>query len=155
MNNSTAEAWITQSNGHWLAIGAYELKMLVKDSHIIGVSGAPRHCHELLLLEDKLFPLLDMAHLLDEQKSADNHVIGLLTYFEPTQEKTLYGAMRFDTTPQKIIVSDDLEVGLDKLDTADEALKPFLKTAFSYQEKTIGVLDVDKVFNYQVPAKGK
>ncbi len=146
MNNNTAEAWITQSNGHWLAIGTYELKMLVKDSQIINVSGASPHCHELLLLEDKLFPLLDMARLLGEQKSADNHVIGLLTYFEPTQEKTLYGAMRFDTTPEKITVSDDLEVSLDKLDTTDEALKPFLKTAFSYQKKIIGVLDIDKIF---------
>ncbi len=111
MKNNTAAAWISQINGHWLAIGGYELKMLSKDSHIINVSGAPRHCHELFLMENKLFPVIDMPYLLGEQKNGDDYVIGLLTYFEQAQQQMLHGAIRFDTIPEKIMVSDEWEVG--------------------------------------------
>lgn len=142
-SNHSAKAWLVQVAKKWVAIGNYELKMLVRDAHIVPVLGAPSHCRDLLIMGDNVFPVLNTEIFFGE-KINHNGIFGLVTYTDNKLKKPSYGAICFDGAPQGVEVTDDMEV---EMVPEKDNLHQFSRNIFTYNSSRVSVLDLDRIFN--------
>lgn len=120
--------------------------MLLDTPNTVKVVGAPVHCNRLLILETGLYPIVDMTSLVRKEK-INSTIVALTTYVDQIEGETAYGGLRLDSVPDQITVSDDMQIEVAIL---SQSLQSFVKAALLYKDQAVGVLDLNKVFNFNV-----
>ncbi|MBL4671374.1 MAG: chemotaxis protein CheW [Arenicella sp.] len=143
VQDKSVSAWLLRINGHAVCVGASELSMLLEAPKTERVLAAPAHCREVMLLEANLYPVVDMSSLL-KREPVDSNAIALIIYKEENETQASYGALRFDSIPERIMVTDDMQIDMDAIDSQ---LRKFVRAAFKYEDQSVGVLDLSEIFS--------
>lgn len=143
VQDKSVSAWLLRINGHAVCVGAPELSMLLEAPKTERVLAAPAHCKEVMLLEANLYPLVDMSSLL-KRAPVNSDAVGLIIYKENNETQASYGALRFDSIPERITVTDDMQIDMN---TIDSQLREFVRAALMYEGQPVGVLDLSKIFS--------
>lgn len=139
-----ATAWVAKMNREWVAVGNFQIKMLLEEPEFISVVGAPERFEKAVFLKGNLYPVFNSKLFSSKSISKNRRSIGLVIFFNEKTQQAEYGALEFESIPQKVSVSDDMEISKNDIDSK---LTSFSKTAFKIKNQEILLLDLDKIFN--------
>lgn len=150
IKTNSIQAWISKIRSTWVSVGLLEIKMLLENPTSIRVIGAPGYFSELLVFKGNVIPILNFETILDqdENKHSDEYsVTGLVTFYNCRTKKAEYGAIKFNSIPENITVTNDMQV---KLNQSNSTLKKYSKNVFQYDDEIIHVLNLNKLFNLRI-----
>jgi len=105
------QAWLLDfGNGLQAAVAYHEMWQVLLSPKLFDVPCTPGYCSHVLILQNKILPVLNMATLLlDAEKPfiAIGNVIGVVVYQTEPKEPADYGCLYLSKMPQRIEVSDD------------------------------------------------
>ena len=142
-----AEAWLLSFNNELnAAVGGRELQHIIHSPITFTVPLCPFYCDEVLIWNDQLLPVIDLASWLTEgRKACRNALIGIVAY-QPHDRQTLhYAGLQLDRAPRRLKVYDNQACALP------EDVPIWHKIAvscFKCQDDTpVPILDLPSVFS--------
>jgi len=136
------ETFLCKLGGNSFALPTGRLKMLVEDPEIVGVLGAPKLYNRLLVLQNTFYPIVSVQALIPDATNLE--VAALIAYIDKASNKPTHGVIEFDGIPERIQVSDDMQIDVNELPSEFIHL---CSVGFEYMHEKIGVLDLDAIFN--------
>jgi chemotaxis signal transduction protein len=144
---SRAPAWIIGFPGdHLAAVGELELvHVLADEPEGFNVPGSPRYCHQVILWEDNVVPIIDIGKMLAAgQEAPGRRHYGIVRYrLWPTRQQR-FGAFLMDRIPQRVNVDDASAYALpDPL----AAWRDFVISCFVHEDRPVPILDIGSLFS--------
>lgn len=140
-----ASAWLLLlSSGQHVAVGERQMVHLVQSPRLFEVLDAPPYCRQVLLWQEELVPLFDLAawlHGKPAQSAPDT--VGIFAY--ETANLITYGALPLAVVPARRPVSDRQACRLP-----DQPVGAWQRIAFSCfrdGEKKVPILDLQRLFS--------
>jgi len=139
---SLSTAWLLQCGEKLsIAVGDREMVELVQGQSSHPVPGSPTHCSSVLVWQESIVPIMDLAVLysgvgLDPQNSYPC----LLNYQEAPSRPIQLLALRVSEAPERIQV-DDAQFCEMSPDLATP-FKPITLSSFSHHARTVLILDI-------------
>ena len=140
---SLSSAWLLQCGEELsIAVGDREMVELVQGQSSHPVPGSPAHCSSVLIWQESIVPIMDLAILyggtgLDHRDS----YLCLLNYQEAPNLPIQQLALRVSEAPERIQVDDAQFCELSP-DLATSLLKPVTLSCFSHHARTVLILDI-------------
>ncbi len=149
----TTQAWLLPLRGERVvAIGHDELRHLLIEPPIYKLPHAPRFCQSLVMWEEHLLPLYDLAAFMDtdnnsaadETESQDpvDHIYAVIG-FNLGVGKVDYGAISITEPPLLIDVNDD---DVTDIDRQIASRKMVVKSNFEYSGKRVPIINIKYLF---------
>jgi len=141
-NTKVVETWLCHIGQHAFALPASRVKMIIEDPDKINILGAAQNYQNLLLLQDKFYPILNSSAIFSSAQ--DLKVAVLVPYRDKPSNQVEYGVLELDDVPIKIHVNDEMAINKSEL---TQEVAEFALMGFNYDHKAVGVLDIDTLFN--------
>jgi chemotaxis signal transduction protein len=141
-----ATAWIVHLDSRLcLALGEHEIVHFVERPVFEDIPHTPAHCHQVLLWEGELLPVLDLAAWLTDQPVARPQAAVSIVRWQAGAETALqYGALLCTGIPQKVRVKD--EHGCD-LPAQPSGWQDVAISCFTHNGQPVPIVDVPYVFS--------
>ena len=140
---SLSSAWLLKcGNDLSIAVGDREMVELVRGQEVHPVPESPAHCSSVLIWQDNIVPVMDIALLHNgiAVSEVDSYLC-LLNYQEAPGTPLKQVAIRVSEAPERIQVDDAQFCELSP-DLSDGLLKPVTLSSFSHHARTILILDI-------------
>ncbi|MCP4982388.1 MAG: hypothetical protein GY935_18060 [Gammaproteobacteria bacterium] len=140
---SLSSAWLLQCGENLsIAVGDREMVELVQDQSSYPVPGSPKYCSSVLIWQESIVPIMDLA-LLHSGRGLDllNSYLCLLNYQEAPSLPIQQLALRVSEAPERIQVDDAQFCELSP-DLTTKLLKSVTLSCFSHHAKTVLILDI-------------
>ncbi len=140
---SLSTAWFLQcGNELSIAVGDREMVELVRGQSVHAVPGSPSHCSSVLVWQDSIVPVMDLA-ILDTGIGIDlsDSYLCLLNYQDEPNSPLKQLALRVSEAPERIQVDDAQFCELSP-DLSTSLLKSVALSSFSHHAKTVLILDL-------------
>jgi len=145
---SEADAWLLNPGpGLQAAVGALELVHLLPDTPtLFEVPHCPPHCHRVLVWQEEILPLVDLATRLMGRPPADTPgLIAVVAYQEQPNAEPNHGALALDTPPTRIRVNDAHACALPE---GQDHWRPLAIACFDHAGSVpVPVLDLQRLFS--------
>jgi nucleoid-associated protein YgaU/chemotaxis signal transduction protein len=132
--------------GWRVAVGAHRVVEYLLSPPTHTLPRMPAHCPGILIWQERMIPVLDLAPVLSEQAQAQEHEVHravVLAYQEMPGQPLRYGALVVRAAPVEVWVSDDMACPLPE---DPPAFKHFSCSCFAHQEESIPILDTTRLF---------
>lgn len=142
----TSRAWLLDfGKGFQAVVGAHEMSQVILEPPLFYVPCTVPYCNEVLILRDRILPILDVPTLLTgHEDTPPRYVIGIGAYQTAPTQPIHYGGLYLATTPLPIVVSDSQACALP----AKYAYwKPYILSCFSYLGTAMPILDLGRLFH--------
>jgi chemotaxis signal transduction protein len=141
-----ATAWLMSFSGDFLAaVGEREMVHLVETPRLEEIPHTPLHCHQVLLWEGELLPVLDLTAWLTAKPMPDERVlVGIVGWQERPGAIPQYGALMFSGVPKKIRVADDHMCNLPEHPATWKAVAA---SCVCYDNQPVPILDLPRIFS--------
>lgn len=103
-------AWLLPLQGAWrAAVGEWELAHLLEAPVLLDIPITPFYCRQVVLWENRILPVLDLAAWLAGQPLAPRAqmLAGVFAYQEPSEAALSYGILLLDGVPVRHLVQDE------------------------------------------------
>ena len=103
-------AWLLPLQGAWrAAVGEWELVHLIEAPVLVDIPVTPFYCRQVLLWENRILPVLDLAVWLAGQPLAprDQMLAGIFAYQAQSEAALSYGILLLDGVPTRQVVHDE------------------------------------------------
>ncbi len=140
---SQANAWLLNfGDSCRAAVGTRELLHLVDAPETFVVPCAPDYCNRVVLWQERLLPVMDMAARLG---TATGHTpfLAVIGYQKKRGEYPQFGALMLAAPPQQLQVSDEQACPLPAQDSAWQELAI---SCFEHQGAPVPVLNLNLLF---------
>ncbi|HEU0187135.1 MAG TPA: hypothetical protein VFR06_04495 [Gallionellaceae bacterium] len=140
---SSAKAWLLDFGAvHKAAVGTRELLHLIDAPVTFDVPLAPAYCHQVVMWQERLLPVLDMSMRVGgaAQSGAFLAVVG---YQQRRGEFPLFGALRLSAPPRQLSVGDDQACALPE---TFATWQPWVVSCFEQQGQAIPILNLGRLF---------
>ena len=112
MNHTVGQvsAWYMQvDRTSRVAVGQQELVHIVSDPDYIDVPQSPDYCKRVILVNNRIVPVIDISMLTNNTSSYHQHNAVAVAMYMHRQKKTLcYGGIQLTDMPQLKTVSNDM-----------------------------------------------
>ncbi len=147
MAGAATRGWVMDVGAGWrVAVGAHRVVEYLLSPPTHSLPRMPAHCLGVLIWQERMIPLLDLAPVLSERARAQEHGVRravVLAYQEMPGQALRYGALVVRAAPVEVWASDDMACPLPE---DPPALKHFSCSCFLHQEKAIPILDTTRLF---------
>lgn len=147
-------AWLLDFGAElYAAVGLHEMSQVIISPMLFDVPTTPHYCSEVVIMQDRILPVLDMPSLLAGQKIIHSHhdVVGVGVYqFSPT-EPLQYAGLRLATTPSTIYVSDE---DACELPESQCYWQPFSISCIKYNDLAVPIIDLAALFSGKFELQG-
>lgn len=112
---AASHAWVLNlGQGLRVAVGEFDMIHLVPSPELQPVPMSPPYCREVILWEDAVIPVMDLAAFLQRRESSsDTAVVGIVEVQAPQEAQApLYGGLRLEDPPIRATVNDGQACGL-------------------------------------------
>lgn len=143
---SLSTAWLLQCGEKLsIAVGDREMVELVQGQASHPVPGSPAHCSSVLIWQESIVPIMDLAILYSGTVlEPGNSYLCLLNYQEAPSLPIQQLALRVSEAPERIHV-DDAQFCEMSPDLATSPFKPVTLSSFSHHAKTVLILDIARL----------
>jgi nucleoid-associated protein YgaU/chemotaxis signal transduction protein len=147
MAGAATRGWVMDVGAGWrVAVGAHRVVEYLLSPPTHSLPRMPAHCVGILIWQERMIPVLDLAPVLSEQAQVQEHGVHravVLAYQEMPGQPLRYGALVVRAAPVEVWVSDAMACPLpeDPL-----AFKQFSCSCFAHQEESIPILDTVRLF---------
>lgn len=149
----TQRAWLlTFSTQFQAAVGYHEMAQILISPTVFPIATAPHYCHDVMILQNEIIPIMNVSQLLTAQQYLDKHtemIVGIALYQKDNQDEIHSAGLYLANPPQLINVSD--EQGCDLPVEGDSGYasgwSEFALSCFLHQDKKIPILDVAYLFS--------
>ena len=132
--------------GWSVAVGAHRMVEYLLSPPIHRLPRMPVHCLGVLIWQEQMIPVLDLASVLSEPDPARGNNVRravILAYQESPGQPLRYGALVVRAAPIEVWASDDMPCPLPE---ELPVLKHFARSCFLHQEEAIPILDTTRLF---------
>lgn len=148
---TTATAWLLPVTDQFTAaIGEFELVHILPELPVFfPVPCAPAYCSSVILWQDKLIPVMDLAQrfqLTNSQKEASTLILGIVVFWLQDKKTVEYGALRLSGIPNRCTV-DDAQVR--PLPDNIQHMSGYIQSCFENTQnlRTVPVLHMGQLFS--------
>lgn len=145
MKESTA--WILSlATDLQAGVGELEMVHLVPSPELFDVPATPFYCRHVLIWEDGILPVLDLAAWLKGHAEPREHrLVGIFAYQDRPGATPRHGGLLLERTPRRVQVSDKQASGLPE-DSA--SWRQIAVSCFTDDEgKRIPIIDLAQLFS--------
>jgi chemotaxis signal transduction protein len=141
-----SNAWLLECDPELtVAVGDHEIVEYIQPQRSYAVPETPPYCNRVIVWQDKLLPVIDMALLTGVRELQQEVSYACLLRYQLAPRAALqYLALRINRTPQKVVV-DDSQV----CEFADDEVSPLLKVVtlccFTHMQRAVPILDLAKL----------
>ena len=136
-------AWLLDFGGSCqAAVGLRELQHLVDTPASFAVPCTPAYCRRVVLWQERLLPVMDIAVRLGGTSSATSF-LGVVGYQRQRGEHPQFGALALASPPRQLAVTDDQACGLPE---EGGAWRELAISCFEHQGMPIPVLNLNRIF---------
>lgn len=136
-------AWLLDFGGSCqAAVGLRELLHLVDTPASFAVPCTPAHCRRVVLWQERLLPVMDIAVRLGHTSSAASF-LGVVGYQRQRGEQPQFGALALASPPRQLAVTDDQAC---RLPEENGLWRELAISCFEHQGEPIPVLNLNRIF---------
>ena len=150
---AVSTAWLLVLNNGWrVAVSEAEMRHLLHRPTLFNIPCSPVYCSHVLIWEEKLVPVFDLAAWLTAHKASHSTaLIGVVAYREKLRNTIEYGALHLSIPPKRVSVHDDAACELpdDGIGWPSVAISCFADN----DRNPIPILDMPRIFS-TLPAAG-
>ena len=144
---TTSEAWLLQcDNSLAIAVGEHEMVEFLQQQELHVVPGAPGYCSRVLIWQDNIVPVMDVA-ALHHGIVAEGEISSfscLLNYQKAPNLPLQQLALNVSATPRRIRVDDEQVCELpEHFDSSP--LKSLVLCSFVHDDHQVLILDIAKL----------
>ena len=142
---TVSDAWLLEcSDTISIAVGDHEMVEFVSTPIRFAVPASPQYCSSVLLWQENLVPVMDIAALLGHSSDEVQSPMCLLTYQE--QPGTALQQLVVPTTwpPEKIRVDDEQACELPEV-ISNSVLMPVSLSCFTHADQPVIILDIARL----------
>ena len=142
---TASDAWLLEcSDTLTIAVSDHEMLEYIDAPLRFGVPGSPEYCSAVLLWQENLVPIMDVAALLGQPQDEMNTRVCLLTYQEKPGVALQQLAVNVVSAPQKVRVDDGQACELaEEINTS--VLMPISLSCFSHDDQPVIILDIARL----------
>ncbi len=138
-------AWLLQcSDTLTIAVSDQEMVEFIDTPLRFEVPGSPEYCSAVVLWQNDLVPIMDVAVLLGNPPEEKITRVSLLTYQDKPGASLQQLAVSVVSTPQKIQVDDEQASELPE-QIISSVLMPLSLSCFSHDDKPVIILDIARL----------
>ncbi|NOQ13172.1 MAG: hypothetical protein GQ583_01650 [Methyloprofundus sp.] len=141
---STSSAWLLSLGASYqAAVGLRDMVHLIAEAETFAIPQAPFYCHQTILWQGQIVPLIDLEGWLTETATDnDTKYVAIVAY--QMQGKIEYGALSLSTPPKRIQVEDSQSCPLP-----DEPVlwRKISNACFNAQDTAIPILELATIFH--------
>lgn len=143
---TASDAWLLElDNSLAIAIGDHEMVEYARATATFPVPGAPKHCSQVFLWQNKLVPIMDVSIMRGHtNKRESDAFMGLVAYQQKAGEPLMHIALCINGLPQKINVEDEQARELPE-ELGDSPLLPVCLSCFEHDNRPVVVVDIAKL----------
>jgi chemotaxis signal transduction protein len=131
--------------GQRAAIGERELYHLIHAPKVHTVPSTPRHCSRVVLWEEQILPLWDLAAWLSGTPPVEVvPVVAVVAYQRSRRERPEFGTLALAAPPVRLAVRNEQACGLPE---AMPAWKALAISCFAHQGQPIPIIDLARMFS--------
>ncbi len=139
-----ANAWVLNlGGGHSMAIGEREMIHLVDQPRLESIPHTPAHCHDVVLWEGEILPVMDMASWLGLDEGRRESVCVVAWQPRPDVRPGI-GALVFSGMPLRVLVDDDQACDLPETPAGWGRVA---QACFTHEGRPVPILDLAFVFS--------
>lgn len=139
---TTSDAWLLEcSDTLSIAVGDHEMVEYIDTPFRFDVPGAPEYCSAVLLWQENLVPVMDLAALLGHSRDDLKPRLSLLNYQDKAGEALQQVAIAVNRAPQKIVVDDEHACELPE-EVNTSPLRALSLSSFNHNGQTVIILDI-------------
>jgi len=140
---SLSSAWLLQCGEDLsIAVGDREMVELVQGQSTHPVPGSPAHCSSVLVWQENIVPIMDLAVLYRGQGlDHESSYLCLLNYQAAPHQPIQQVALRVTEAPERIQVDDGQFCDLSP-ELASSLFKPVTLSCFSHHANNVLILDI-------------
>jgi chemotaxis signal transduction protein len=141
-----ASAWLLTLDAELqAAVGARELIHLMQFPAVFEIPDAPLHCRQVLLWQEEIVPVLDVAAWLRGRRASavPLSLVGIFAY-QATPETVAFGALPLLVPPPRRRVSDDQACALPEQPSGWSRIA---LSCFSDGDRKVPILDLRHLFS--------
>ena len=124
-----------------IAVGDHEMVEFVPTPIRFAVPGSPAYCSNVLLWQENLVPIMDIAALLGHSLDEAKTLMCLLTYQEQPGAALQQLVVRATKAPEKIRVDDEKACELPE-EISTSVLMPVSLSCFTHADQPVIILDI-------------
>lgn len=143
---SSANAWLLQcSETLTVAVGDHEIIECIQSQDEHPVPLAPHYCNSVLVWQNRMVPILDLAKAigLDEPENSTS-IACLLNYQQAPHQPLQQVALRVRKNPEKIYVDDAQAADLSEA-TTNVLFESIALGCFLHGHQAIAIIDIAKL----------
>jgi len=140
-----ASAWLLILNsGQHVAVGERQMVHLIQSPQVFEILDAPPHCRQVLLWQEELVPIFDLAAWLGGQSAASApETVGIFAY--QAADVITYGALPLAVVPARRQVSDRHACVLPEQPAG--LWKRVAFSCFRDGDRKVPILDLQRIFS--------
>jgi chemotaxis signal transduction protein len=141
-----ATAWVIElSNGLYAAVGDRQMVHIVEEPIFERIPHTPAHCQHVLLWEDELLPMMDLAAWLTGKPAESvRQSIGVVRWQAHPDTAPQYGALLFTGIPQKVSLRDEQACRVPEQPAGLDAIA---LSCFRHDDQPVAILDLPHIFS--------
>ncbi|MFO1372415.1 MAG: chemotaxis protein CheW [Candidatus Competibacteraceae bacterium] len=139
-------AWLLHLKDAWrTAVGERELVHLIEEPTLLDIPVTPFYCRQVLIWENQILPVLDLAAWLAGQPLSRAHkLVGVFAYQEHLDAVLSYGAVPLESVPTRRVVDDQ---DACELPTEPIGWRQVTISCFSDGGHAVPILDLPYIFS--------
>ena len=144
MNSATA--WLLDLDGTLrAAVGEQEMTHFIPAPELHPVPLSPVYCNEVLIWQDNIVPVLDLAAWLhDSPVNRRQSVVGIIVYQESPGAPTHFGALHLANVPNRVQVTDEQSCDLPEQPVRWQEVAI---SCFADAQGAVPILDLGYIFS--------
>ncbi|MCP5420608.1 MAG: chemotaxis protein CheW [Gammaproteobacteria bacterium] len=139
-------AWIMDLDSQLqAAVGDREMLHVIQAPELFSVPLSPPYCRHVLIWQDHILPLMDLAAWLNGQSERREHKVAGILAFQPRRDQEVrYGALSLAATPIRAQVDDQQACDLP---AHPSGWKRLALSCFQQGNRIIPILDLPTLFS--------
>ena len=139
---TSSDAWLLECRDSLsIAIAVHEMAEYVQAPIRFAVPGSPEYCSSVLLWQENLVPIMDIAALLGHPPAEEISPMSVVTYQQQPGAPLQHLAISVTSAPEKIRVEDEQVCELpEELNTG--VLMPVTLSCFTHDTRPVIILDI-------------
>ncbi len=143
---ATSTAWLLNLGGALrAALGERQMLHFVDAPQLLEIPETPPHCHQVLIWQDNILPVMDLGAWLGVSAAPDELAFtGIAAYQEHPEQPPQYGALLLAGIPTRVQVNDDQ---VCELPGQPRGWQYLAMSCFTHDDQAIPILNLPSIFS--------
>ncbi len=140
-------AWLLEiDDNSYIAIAEKAMIHIVLEPKLFHIPHTPQHCHQVILWQHELLPVVDLAVYLQQKPIERSQTfIAIVAYQKtPYNQSIHYGSLSLNSAPARIQVNDNQQCALP---IEPKRWQQIAISCIQHQNNIVPIVDLTKVFS--------